>query len=110
MKINFKKFLKNKIFLHKHYEPHTIGEKAHDDWRVLLIISFILVVLTLLFSIYTFRKVTNKNFLFSTEGKDKENITLDEEKLNEILETLNNRQNNLENIFNNNHVVRDPSF
>jgi len=107
--INIKKIL-SKIRIPKRKEFRTISAKSHHDWKMILILFFVLSLLFVVGNTYFFFKI-NKGEIFinPTEEAGEEGV-ISEKKLEGAVDFFEDRQIRLERLQSEIPTIIDPSL
>lgn len=91
-------------------EYKTIGEKAHHDWKYILIFSILATICVIGLGVFVFIKV-GKGEIFSVVYKKEEiRSSISEKRISDVIEQFENRRNHLESLKSNPPTSTDPSI
>lgn len=108
-KISFNSIRKSLTFW-KTGEQHSLTDRAERDWRIMLVIFSVLILIVIGFGIYQFFDINNKSFNLNQDEQNIANVTVDTEKLDGILQNMRNKTNMLEEVLSQEPQTEDPSL
>lgn len=105
---------KIKSFFKTSRNTKTFNESGHirpsRDWKIILVISFLVVCALSLFSFYFYTEIEKGTF-FKIESADSLNdVKINNPLLKKIIENLNGRERALENIKNKTIIIPSPTL
>jgi membrane associated rhomboid family serine protease len=106
--LNFKNFF-SKMKPTRRREFRSISEKAHFDWRLILICFFVATVLSVAGSVYIFIQVSRGEIFEVVPSDINSKVTIDIELLKSEVETFDGRKSFIENLSNMD-IPLDPSI